>query len=549
MSHLSLSISLVGFADGSVGAAAVDRLLDRLPTVASDFGAGAALACVIALALVLASRALCLHWSWSALACAVVTLSWSALGSLAPVLAAATLAATLRGRRRQLNDRDAGADLAARAAARVTPARAVGLLIAGYTIGRRRAGAHGWFRRGELIIGRDRRGSLVTIPFGDADGGSHTLVLGATGSGKTVTQTWIATRAIERGTAAVVIDPKGDRDLREALGRAAVRAGRSFVEWSPDGPSVYNPFGRGGESEIADKLLAGERFSEPHYLRQAQRYVGHVVRALRGAGFEVSLRAVVHHLEPSALERLTRDLPREAADSTQRYLDSLAPRQVAELAGARDRLAIIAESDVGRWLEPSERAARAFDLLACVRARAIVYFDLAADSRPLLTQMLGAAIVQDLTTTVATLQRSPIPTVVVIDEFSTLAAEQVVRLFGRARSAGVSIVLGTQELADLRLAGRESLLEQVLGNVASLVAHRQVVPSSAQLIASLAGTAGAWRTSHHDGGRATRTRVREGVLLAEDVMSLAAGYAATIVPARVPRARIARILKSDRGEE
>ncbi len=44
-------------------------------------------------------------------------------------------------------------------------------------------------------------------------------------------------------------------------------------------------------------------------------------------------------------------------------------------------------------------------------------------------------------------------TLVVIDEFSAVAAEQVVRLFGRARSAGISLVLGTQELSDLRRQG------------------------------------------------------------------------------------------------
>ena len=41
--------------------------------------------------------------------------------------------------------------------------------------------------------------------------------------------------------------------------------------------------------------------------------------------------------------------------------------------------------------------------------------------RPLLTQMLGAAIVQDLQTTVAALQGRPTPTLVVIDEFSAIA--------------------------------------------------------------------------------------------------------------------------------
>ena len=140
-----------------------------------------------------------------------------------------------------------------------------------------------------------------------------------------------------------------------------------------------------------------------------------------------------------------------------------------------------------------------------------MYFNLEADRRPLLAQMLGAAIVQDLQTMVAALQGRPVPTLVVIDEFSAIAPERVVGLFGRAAGAGVSLVLGTQELADLRVPGRELLLEQVMGNLSVLIAHRQVVPDSAELIASMTETRGVWRTSPSQRRRAhphARARAR-----------------------------------------
>jgi hypothetical protein len=278
-----------------------------------------------------------------------------------------------------------------------------------------------------------------------------------------------------------------------------------------------------------------------HYLRQAQRYLGHAVRALRASGQEVSLQGLVRHLEPARLELLVRGLAESEALPTHAYLDSLTARQHADLAGVRDRLAIIAESEVGPWLDPETPGAERFDLLGAVRGGAVVYFSLEADSRPLLAQMLGAAIVQDVQTTVAALQGRPVPTLVVIDEFSAVAAEQVIRLFGRARSAGFSLLLGTQELSDLRLAGRERLLEQVMGNLSVLIAHRQVVPDSAELVANLAGTAGAWRTSRRSEGGSTRTRVRERLLDPSEVMSLAPGSAAVIALVRGGSVRIARI--------
>jgi conjugal transfer pilus assembly protein TraD len=134
----------------------------------------------------------------------------------------------------------------------------------------------------------------------------------------------------------------------------------------------------------------------------------------------------------------------------------------------------------------------------------------------------------------------------VIDEFSAIAAEQVVRLFGRARSAGFSLLLGTQELSDLRPPGRERLLEQVLGNLSVLIAHRQVVPDSAELIANVAGSRGTWKVSRHSGGSSTRVRTRDLVLDPNQVMSLGRGWAAVLVLGDAGRARVARMLSPAR---
>ena len=230
------------------------------------------------------------------------------------------------------------------------------------------------------------------------------------------------------------------------------------------------------------------------------------------------------------------------------YLDSLTSRQRGELGGVRDRLAIMAESDVGSWLDPATPGAESFELLDAVRSGAVVYFSLHADTRPLLAQMLGAAIVQDLQTVVAALQEHPARCVVAIDEFSAIAAEHVAGLFARARSAGISLLLGTQELSDLRLPGRETLQEQVLGNLTSLIAHRQVVPASAELIARLAGSRGAWRTSVSSDGRSTRTRVSEPLISPEEVMGLATGQAAVLRLSSPRSAAVARMHSPDRDK-
>jgi hypothetical protein len=511
-----------------------------------------AIGLVIGFVLARAMRAQHLRWTWAAAALGGVVLGRSILGDgLSTTLGTAALCATVRGKRWHREDLDTGADLAEIAAQRRGPLDASRSLLrtlqTHLNVGGGAEPASGsWWRGDRLIVGHDSEHRPVSITVGGASGGTHTLVVGAAGSGKTFTMGWIATRAIGRGQAAIVVDPKGDRGLRERLAEAAQAAGSKFVEWSPQGPSIYNPFARGSETEIADKALAGERYTEPHYLRQAQRYLGHVVRTMRKLEIEVSLQGIVDHLSPDRLELLVRELPEQDAQATHDYLDSLTERQRNDLSGARDRLAVLAESDVGCWLDPRTPGAERVELLGAVRAGAVVYFNLESDRRPLLSQMLGAAIVQDLQTTVAVLQGRPLPGLVAIDEFSAIAPEHVSRLFARARSAGLSMLLGTQELSDLRLPANERLLDQIMGNLSALIAHRQVVPDSAELIASLTTSRGVWRTSRHSDGKHTRTRVLQSTVTAEQIMGLGRGWATVIDLAGGGDASIARILSPRR---
>jgi hypothetical protein len=394
-----------------------------------------------------------------------------------------------------------------------------------------------------VTIGIDGARRGVAIPL-RGESGSHTLIVGATGSGKTVTQALILARAIERGHGAVIIDPKGDALLREQARDRARAAGRRYREWTPSGPTRYNPYGHGSPGEIADKALAGEHFSEPHYLRQAQRYLAHAARALAAVGEPPTPARLVEVMDPRRLELLARAVPDERdARRVFDYLDSLDARQRAGLGGTRDRLAILSESELGRWLEPAA-GIQSLDLLEAVRSRDVVYFRLEADRLPLLARMLAGAIVSDLVTVAAACQAEPAPTVVALDEFSAIAAEGVARLFGRARAAGFSLLLATQELADLRVGGAE-LLEQVLGNVETVIAHRQSVPDSAELVARIAGTRTTWSSTEQlvhalPTGRSTRARSREFAIHPEVIRTLARGTAAVSV-ASAGRCAVARI--------
>jgi type IV secretory pathway TraG/TraD family ATPase VirD4 len=176
--------------------------LTHMLTSAAIFVGGAALA---TLSVVMFLRWLGLHWTWALPGVLLGALLWPFDHTAAASAAIAALLATTTGARWHQDDLRHGADRAQNARDRRTPLDA----------GRERAARRGvrggrWIDRQGLAVGRDHRGWTVRMPVGTTSG-RHALVVGATGSGKTVTQAFIAGRLIRSGHGAVVIDPKGDR--------------------------------------------------------------------------------------------------------------------------------------------------------------------------------------------------------------------------------------------------------------------------------------------------------------------------------------------------
>lgn len=504
----------IGMADGWLA----ELMKPGHPELAMKVSAAAVVAGLIGFAL----PHLGARWTWPLVLLGFAGPVWL-VGHVAGVaVIGAALIATGSAWRSHRNLRRAGGDIAARLAARPGPLAIVRRLLA-------RRGARRVVTSAGMLVGHDHQHQAVRVPV--TARATHTLVLGATGAGKTVTQAWMLGRAVDAGHAVVCVDPKGDGLLLCELHSAAQRNGRRFALWTREGPCSYNPFAHGSDSELADKALAGETYTEPHYLRQAQRYVAQATRTLQAAQQAVTLESLVETLNPDELERLARPLPQDRAALVQAYVDSLSGEQRRGLAGTRDRLAILAESELGVWLGDQENG---IDLRADIEAGAVVYFRLDADRWPLLAEMLAAAIVQDLITVAAHHQATPARAVICIDEFSAVAPDQVVRLFGRARSAGLSLLLGTQELADLASDEHPGLLEQVLGNTAAIIAHRQRVPDSAELLAKVAGTRGSWTHTQRTHGpgmggeEGTRTRAREFHVHPDEFKSLRTGEAVVI---------------------
>jgi conjugal transfer pilus assembly protein TraD len=88
----------------------------------------------------------------------------------------------------------------------------------------------------------------------------HTVVFGTTGAGKTRAMEVIFTGMVHRDDVVIIIDPKGDTELRERARKEAKRAGRPFIDFHLAFPSKscrFDPmknFNR--ETELASRVSA-----------------------------------------------------------------------------------------------------------------------------------------------------------------------------------------------------------------------------------------------------------------------------------------------------
>jgi conjugal transfer pilus assembly protein TraD len=416
---------------------------------------------------------------------------------------------------------------------------------------------------GAVALGTTAGGGRVVLT--DQQLSAHALILGATGAGKSTTLLAVLTEHIRSGRPVVAIDMKGSPTFASTLAEAAALAGRSFRLWTPDGPGRWNPLAHGNPTELKDKLIASERFTEPHYQRAAERYVQTVLQVLGHVHplQPPTLEEVAALMEPRRIAGLLRHAPPQLTARVQDYIATLSHDQLSGIRGLGTRLALLTESQAGPYLRPAP-GRQAIDLRLALGGGDVVLFSLNSARYGGLASQLGTVAIQDLVA--ATGYRlldhgREAPATVGIDEFSALGSDNVISLLARCRESGVSVLLATQELADLDRAA-PGLRDQVLGSTAVKIVHRQDVPASARTVAQMTGTETVWEqtrqtTAHpvfgdHDTGRGTRRQAERSLVHPNEISALPPGEAVLIT--KVPRVsvhtvRVARPPAPPRGQQ
>lgn len=347
------------------------------------------------------------------------------------------------------------------------------------------------------LLGVDKH-ARKRVTLSDADANKHTLVLGTTGSGKTVSVLNMVEGAIDRQQAVVYVDGKGDYDLADKILSYAVDQGRPAYLFAMNGKScVYNPLASGGYSAKKDRIVELREWSEDHYRKLAEGYMQIVFKVLEATGIDADLVTVADYMSMEKLAELVEDQGDSLPDH-ERYLDAIAKREAAEehVQSLKEEIWTLAESEIGHLFD-TDRCPRdrLLELLPAIEEQAVVYFCLPALQFPALARLIGRLVINDLKSAAAAQVAKPrharMPFTTVFDEFSVFAGDQVLNLINQGRSAGVRGVLATQSVADIGRAvanGPDHFIRQVFASCNSYLIQRLNADDDVTAMVELIGT-------------------------------------------------------------
>lgn len=327
----------------------------------------------------------------------------------------------------------------------------------------------GWLARWRARRGVRHRWNRWMLGFADAlapvgvqldDLRHHTLICGATGSGKT-SALRLLIDAFADALPIVVVDCKASTGLIDHIGSLP-----NAAIWTIGGNVKWDPL-RGDPTSVANRLIQGEWFSREGdiYRATGERYLLWVLQAIDLAKQQRTPDLVLQCLEPTVLLTLLRSMEGPDAERLAGQVARLGQTEKEGIAGIRARFGLVLEGVAAPSLGPG------LALEHAMRARQPVLFSLDAATYPELATKIGAWILLDLVRVAAA---RPGPCLVIIDEFSALGQEgrHVVPLLARSRESGMMCVLATQGLADLARVDRD-LPQQITQNTAVRLALRQ----------------------------------------------------------------------------
>ena len=198
----------------------------------------------------------------------------------------------------------------------------------------------------------------ITVPLKSLEG--HTILFGTTGAGKTRAYEIMVTQAIHRGDTVIMIDPKGDKELRDRMELECKRAGRddAFLFFHPAFPRTsirldpMRNFTR--TTEIASRiasLLPSKTGNSDSFTAFAFRALNLVAQGLVETGKRPSIKQLRYYIEGGAESLLVNAIEAHAERIDPEWKISAEPFFIKARVGKAKKMETITNPD---WLATIE---------------------------------------------------------------------------------------------------------------------------------------------------------------------------------------------------
>ena len=386
-----------------------------------------------------------------------------------------------------------------------------------------------------------------SLCFASSDLSTHTLIFGTTGSGKTRFYDLLCFQAIERGECVIVLDPKGDRDLRNTLDTACSLCGRAgdFLELDYMHHSTscsLNPLSATAtDTAIAQRIasLLGGSGSAESFKSAAFQALAASVGCLRFNGQAITIDAIretiVNHDNYAKclydfVKKTVQSLDKTDVTEFFRRLGSVPKLKSAICPISPDNLEKIYSYMVSKGyiqhdpafftiksmalydrayylkmtaiVHPVLNALCAgslYQLLSSDRAiltglreiidkKKVLYVPLYSLSNATLGSYLGRLILSELSHCAGDIYARGVTggrVSIYVDEASEIADEPLVQLLNKARGANFALTVATQSFDDLvKRAGSEAAAHQIIANCNTIISLRVLDSHTASVICS-----------------------------------------------------------------
>jgi conjugal transfer pilus assembly protein TraD len=378
------------------------------------------------------------------------------------------------------------------------------------------------------VHGLETRETEVFQPISHTAG--RTLIVGTTGAGKTRLFDSLVTQAVLREEAVIIIDPKGDKDLKWCAERACLLAGnpKRFVYFHPAFPEdsvrldPLRNFNR--SSEVASRIatvIPGDTVSDP-FKAFGQKSLDNIVqglfaieqrptlvklrRYLEGGPSVLLCRALERYfdfvLEPSWRNRVSlrpKDAEARAALLVKHYRDSVqADHPNIDLEGLvsmfeHDRthfgkmvasllpiMNMLTSGTLGPLLSPDpndiDDTRPITDSARIINQAQVAYIGLDSLSDGMVGSAIGSILLADLASVAGDRYNYGLdnrPVNIFVDEAAEVINDPCIQLLNKGRGAKFRLFIATQTFADFSArTGSEAKARQILGNVNNLIALR-----------------------------------------------------------------------------